>query len=195
MHSIRSRRSRRPLIVIAALAAAYVFGVILSMVARSRRGGIGTVNRLEHGTAVATRTEAVKGATTRARSIVAVAIAALVATLVLAIEASLRRNEQQQSIAVRLTGGDPGRAPVALRRYGCAGCHTIPELPGAAGKVGPSLSGLSQRLYIGGVLRQTPANLIAWIENPRAFSERTSMPVTGITHEEARDVAAYLLSH
>ena len=55
------------------------------------------------------------------------------------------RSERQQNerVARAMTGGDPGRAPALIRRYGCAGCHTIPGIPGGDGQVGASLADLS----------------------------------------------------
>ena len=79
-----------------------------------------------------------------------------------------------------------------MRRYGCAGCHTIPGIPGGDGQVGGSLAGLSHRVYIAGVVTNSPDNLVGWIVAPQAFSPRTAMPATGISEAEARDVAAYL---
>ncbi|MFE1599579.1 c-type cytochrome [Methylobacterium sp. ID0610] len=99
---------------------------------------------------------------------------------------------EARAIAVALTGGDPARAPALITRYGCGGCHTIPGAPGADGKVAAPLDGLRQRVYLGGVLRNTAPNLVAWIVDPPAHAPRTAMPVTGITPDEARDVAAYL---
>jgi cytochrome c len=102
---------------------------------------------------------------------------------------------QSELIARTLTGGDPGRAPAVMRRYGCAGCHTIPGIPGADGQVGGPLGGLKQRVYIGGVATHTPDHLIRWIVAPQSFSPRSAMPATGIDEREARDVAAYLYAH
>lgn len=102
------------------------------------------------------------------------------------------QNVQQTAIALALTHGDPRGAPTLITRYGCGGCHTITGAPGADGKVGPDLSGLRERVYVGGVLRNTPDNLVQWIVNPQRFSPRSAMPATGITEAEARDVAAYL---
>ncbi|UQR60257.1 c-type cytochrome [Bradyrhizobium sp. C-145] len=99
---------------------------------------------------------------------------------------------QNESIARAMTGGDPARAPALIRRYGCAGCHTIPGIPGGDGKVGASLADLRSRVYIAGVAANAPDNLIRWIVSPQALSPRTAMPATGITEAEARDVAAYL---
>ncbi len=94
--------------------------------------------------------------------------------------------------AVALTAGDPDRGRALAQRYGCAGCHTIPGVPRAQGKVGPSLQGFAARVYIGGVAANTPDSLIQWIENPRSLDPKTAMPVTGISHQDARHIAAYL---
>jgi cytochrome c len=102
---------------------------------------------------------------------------------------------EADAVARVLTGGDPMRAPSIMTRYGCAGCHTIPDVPGADGKVGGSLAGLRQRVFIAGVVPNTADNLINWIVRPQAFSPRSAMPATGISPGEARDVAAWLYAH
>jgi cytochrome c1 len=107
---------------------------------------------------------------------------------------SLRQPGEDERVARAITGGEPARAPALLRRYGCAGCHTIPGVPGADGKVAAPLARLRARVYIGGVVPNTAENLVAWLRDPRALSPRTAMPATGITEAEARDVAAYLYS-
>jgi len=101
--------------------------------------------------------------------------------------------EERVAVAKALTGGgEPNRAAWLLTRYGCGGCHTISGVPGADGQVAPPLNGLVQRVYIGGIARNTPENLVAWIVNPQQFSPHSAMPPTGIGPEDARDVAAYL---
>jgi cytochrome c2 len=94
--------------------------------------------------------------------------------------------------AVAMTGGDPTRAPLLFRRYGCAGCHEIPGIAGADGQVGGSLAGIRKRVYIGGVAVNSPDHIVRWIVAPQSFSPETAMPQTGISEDEARDVAAYL---
>lgn len=94
--------------------------------------------------------------------------------------------------AVALTAGDPDFGRELMQRYGCAGCHTIPGVPRAQGKVGPTLQGFAARVYIGGVATNSPETLIQWIENPRSIDPMTAMPITGISRAEARHVAAYL---
>ncbi len=98
-------------------------------------------------------------------------------------------------MAKTLTGGDPDKAPILLRRYGCGGCHTIPALNGADGKVAPPLDHLRQRVYIAGGLQNTPDNLVHWIVAPESIRPRSAMPNSGITESEARDVAAFLYAN
>jgi cytochrome c len=103
------------------------------------------------------------------------------------------QNQQQTTnVAKAMTGGYPSRAPELIRRYGCAGCHTIPGIPGGDGQVGGPLKDLRQRVYVGGVVLNSPDNLTQWMVSPQTFSPRTAMPATGISEAEARDVAAYL---
>ncbi len=103
--------------------------------------------------------------------------------------------DQSDTVARALTGGNPAHASALVTRYGCGGCHTIPGLPAADGRVGPPLGGLRQRVFIAGVLPNTADNLINWIVEPRAYSPGSAMPVTGISKAEARDVAAWLYAH
>lgn len=105
-----------------------------------------------------------------------------------------RQTEEKRHAAIALTGGNPDHGPGLIHRYGCAGCHTVQGVAGARGQVGPNLSDVSRRIYIGGVTTNSPENLIRWIVNPREFDKKTAMPVTGISKREARDVAAFLYS-
>jgi cytochrome c1 len=90
------------------------------------------------------------------------------------------------------TGGSASRGASAIGRYGCGSCHTIPGISGAHGLTGPPLSGIGSRLYVGGVLPNTPQNLVRWIENPKAIDEKTLMPNLSVTNRDARDIAGYL---
>jgi cytochrome c1 len=56
------------------------------------------------------------------------------------------------------------------------------------------LSGIKHRVYVGGVVPNSPQNLVRWIVSPQAFSPRSAMPATGISEAEARNVATYLYS-
>jgi len=92
----------------------------------------------------------------------------------------------------QLAGGDPARGLTVMRKYGCNTCHMIPGMPGADAIVGPPLGGIAQRMYIGGVARNTPLNMVHWIENPKQFDAKTAMPNVGVTHRDAVDIASYL---
>ncbi len=117
----------------------------------------------------------------------------MIGSLIIGVGAyDLKHKRRDTKVASLLTDGEPMRAPVLMRRYGCTGCHTVPGLPGAQGKVGGSLAGLRERVYIAGVLNNTSDNLVAWMMSPQTFSSKTAMPATGINRAEAQDVAAYL---
>ena len=90
------------------------------------------------------------------------------------------------------TGGDPGRGAAAIVRYGCGSCHTIGGISSARGLAGPPLTGIGSRIYVAGVLQNTPENLIRWIRHPKEVDEKTVMPDLGLSQEDATDIAAYL---
>jgi|ERR1051326_5073030 cytochrome c2 len=92
------------------------------------------------------------------------------------------------------TGGDPRRGAAVIAYYGCGSCHTIPEIAGAHGLVGPPLSGIKNRMSIAGMLPNQPSNVERWIQNPKAVNARTLMPVLNVTQRDARDIAAFLYS-
>ena len=94
--------------------------------------------------------------------------------------------------AAAMTGGDPDRGKSAVQKYGCGACHTIPGIPGAYATVGPPLTQMGSRNYIAGVMKNTPENLIQWIQNPPAVDPKTAMPHLGISESDARDVAAFI---
>jgi cytochrome c len=97
-----------------------------------------------------------------------------------------------EETARRLTGGEPARGPVLIRKYGCQTCHTIPGVPGADGMVGPPLDRIASRTYLAGRLPNTPENLMRWIRDPQGISSGTAMPQMGVTEQDGRDIAAYL---
>lgn len=121
------------------------------------------------------------------------AVAALTAAAIILLTGASATKDVQ--VARALTGGEADRALPLLRRYGCAGCHEIPGVPGADGRVGPPLGDFRQRVFIAGVLPNNAGNLVRWLVDPPAIHPKSAMPRTGISESEARDVAAYLYSH
>jgi len=82
--------------------------------------------------------------------------------------------------------------PEHMIQYGCPTCHVIPGVPGAVGKVGPSLDGLAQRSYLAGNLPNTPENLQRWIMHPQHFEPGAAMPEMNVSAQDAGQFAAYL---
>ncbi|MBP1150350.1 MULTISPECIES: c-type cytochrome [Methylocaldum] len=101
-------------------------------------------------------------------------------------------DRQEDPAAVSVAGGDPAQGREAISRYGCGSCHVIPGIEGANGLVGPPLSGIASRVYIAGVLTNTPENLMRWIQDPPAIDPLTAMPNTGVTEADARHLASFL---
>jgi cytochrome c2 len=89
-------------------------------------------------------------------------------------------------------GGDAKSGAALIGRFGCGACHVIPGIEGAEGLVGPPLNQMAQRVYVAGVLRNTPDNLITWLRHPQAVVPGNAMPDMGIDQKQASDIAAYL---
>jgi cytochrome c len=76
--------------------------------------------------------------------------------------------------------------------YGSHSCHTIPGIRGANGIVGPPLDAWARRVYIAGMMPNTPANLLQWSQSPQSFERPTIMPDMRVTAGDARAIASYL---
>lgn len=98
------------------------------------------------------------------------------------------RDESVQSAIA----GNAANGRRLLYSYGCGSCHAIPGVGEADATIGPPLSGLGSRLYIAGVLENTPDNLFRWIAQPQEVQPGNAMPDVGVTQQQARDMAAYL---
>ena len=92
----------------------------------------------------------------------------------------------------RIAPGSPSAGAALVFSKGCGACHVIPGIEGADGVVGPPLTMIGRRVFIAGLLRNTPENLSAWVYDPQRFVPGNAMPSTGLTETEAMDVAAYL---
>ena len=113
--------------------------------------------------------------------------------LATALAAACGRGEEKRfADAAALTGGDPRAGRWKAREAGCGSCHTIPGVPGARSLVGPPLAGIAGRMYIAGVLTNTPDHLVQWIQDPPGIDSATAMPNVGLSEGDARDIAAYL---
>ena len=88
--------------------------------------------------------------------------------------------------------GDPERGRLLLRQYGCASCHAIPGVATATAHVGPPLGGVAHRVYLAGVLPNTPETMVQWIRDPARFDPKTAMPNMQVPESAAWDMVAYL---
>ena len=107
---------------------------------------------------------------------------------------ALMEERQTLPVAEARLEGDPARGRLLVGAFGCGSCHVIPGVSNAHGQVGPPLDEFGLRHYIAGALINTPDNLTQWLIAPEAIEPGTAMPSVGATPEEARHMAAYLLT-
>jgi cytochrome c1 len=88
--------------------------------------------------------------------------------------------------------GDADRGRLLLRQYGCGDCHRIPGVATANAPVGPPLDHVGRRVYLAGVLPNSPANMALWIRAPRSVKPQTMMPDLRVQREHAEDMVAHL---
>ena len=91
-------------------------------------------------------------------------------------------------------GGNPKQGAALIQKFGCGACHTIPGVDDAKGLVGPPLDHMGSRVYVAGVLRNTPDNMITWLRDPQSVVPNNAMPDVGLNEKQARDITAYLES-
>jgi cytochrome c oxidase subunit 2 len=74
----------------------------------------------------------------------------------------------------------------------CASCHEI-RGTAAQGLVGPDLTHVaSRRTLAAAEIRNTPAELRAWIADPQGIKPGSRMPDLGLSSTEYDEIAAYL---
>jgi len=88
--------------------------------------------------------------------------------------------------------GDVERGKRVLFQYACNACHTIPGVTSSSPQVGPPLQGIAGRTLIGGVLANTPENMVRWLRETQQVKPMTAMPQLEVAEQDARDIAAYL---
>ena len=83
---------------------------------------------------------------------------------------------------------------MVMQQYQCGSCHQIPQVPAARGAMGPSLAGFGRRSYIAGEIPNSFDALARWIEAPASLVPGTTMQAMGVAPQDARDIAAWLLT-
>ncbi len=83
---------------------------------------------------------------------------------------------------------------VAFNAQSCAGCHSI-EGTQAQGKVGPDLTDIGERPYLGaGIVDNNRANLARWITDAPSIKRGVLMPKIDLSGAQTRAIVAYLES-
>jgi mono/diheme cytochrome c family protein len=119
--------------------------------------------------------------------------------------------DQAADIAAYLSAGaEPARAPPTLTgnpehgrelmaQKACTGCHAFSGVPAfPQGEAPPAGTDLARSAALAPDLRYTRERfrrdrLLAWLLDPKAMKADTRMPSFGLSYEEARDIAAYIL--
>ncbi len=125
------------------------------------------------------------------RSLPLAALGVGMTCLLLLLISCKSRHEQSQAQAAT-GGGSSTLGRKLITQYGCPSCHSIPGIQGPKGVVGPPLDHIAQRTFIAGKVKNTPQNVIQWLQNPQSFDPANAMPNLGIPEKDARDIAAYL---
>jgi len=88
--------------------------------------------------------------------------------------------------------GRAAEGKAIFARSACVGCHTIRGV--SSGALGPDLTTFGSRHTLAaGLLPISIDNVAAWLKNPPAMKPDAKMPALGLTDEQARAVAAYLI--
>jgi cytochrome c len=87
----------------------------------------------------------------------------------------------QEQAQLPSVSGNPQNGRQLIQTFGCGACHTIPGIDGADSLVGPPLVAWKRRIYIAGLLRNTPDSLATWIEHPQKIVPGNAMPDMGIS--------------
>ena len=99
----------------------------------------------------------------------------------------------QQAPPVESTDALAQQGKTIFGQSTCVGCHTITGV--SAGHIGPDLTHFaSRKRFAGSLMESTPDNLTKWIENPDHMKPGALMPNLGMTGEQSKALAAYLLS-
>jgi cytochrome c oxidase subunit 2 len=74
----------------------------------------------------------------------------------------------------------------------CVGCHTIKGV--SAGVLGPDLTHFGSRTMLAaGMWPNTVENVAEWVKDPQRLKPGVKMPALGLTDEQAKALAAYLI--
>lgn len=93
-----------------------------------------------------------------------------------------------------VAAAQPAKAKALLAQYQCGSCHQIPGVPSSLAGGGPSLNGFGRRSYIAGEVPNSHDAAARWIMAPASLVPDTQMPAMGVSPQDARVIASYLLA-
>jgi cytochrome c oxidase subunit 2 len=89
--------------------------------------------------------------------------------------------------------GDAAAGKAIFAANACVGCHAVRGV--STGRLGPDLTHFgSRRTLAAGMFPNTPERVVAWVRDAPALKPGVKMPPFRLTDEQARALAAYLLS-
>ena len=99
--------------------------------------------------------------------------------------------EQARPASEPAAGTLTARGKEVFTSQPCFGCHTIKEV--SQGRIGPDLTHFASRGTIaGGILKNDPENLAAWLRNPPGEKPGSIMPNLKLSEDDIRALVAYL---
>ena len=100
--------------------------------------------------------------------------------------------ERQQRPAAKPTGADAVEGAKVIASVGCGSCHAIRGTT-LAGTFGPDLTHFGSRSGIAAyTLRNTPGNLLRWIQDPQGVKPECNMPNVPLPLQQQKQLVAYL---
>lgn len=98
----------------------------------------------------------------------------------------------QAQPAAQPTGAEAVAGGKLIQTIACGGCHTIRGTP-LKGTFGPDLTHFGSRSGIAAyTVRNTPQNLLAWLQDPQAIKPECKMPQIPLPLREQQRLVAYL---
>ena len=98
--------------------------------------------------------------------------------------------QQRPAAPPRSAAAEAGKK--AITSVGCGSCHAIRGI-GLEGTFGPDLTHFGSRSGIAAyTLRNTPENLLRWLEDPQVVKPESLMPRVPLPQQQYEDLVAYL---
>ena len=100
--------------------------------------------------------------------------------------------KHQQEPAREPTGADAVAGKEVIGSVGCGSCHAI-RGTALEGTFGPDLTHFGSRSGIAAyTLKNTPANLLLWIQDSQGVKPESKMPNVPLPLEQQKQIVAYL---